>query len=142
MPTRTASATWEGTLRKGKGSFSGESGAISGDYDFGSRFENAGGTNPEELLAAAEAACYSMALSLALEKAGMTPERVETTAACTLDKVGDAFRITTMKLTVRATVAEADRDAFKDIAEATKDGCPISAALLGNVHLEVDAQLA
>ena len=141
MPTRNASATWEGGLRGGKGRFDGESGAIGGDYSFGSRFADAGGTNPEELLAAAEAACYSMALSGALEKAGTPPERVETSAACTIEKVGDAFRITTMKLTVRASVPNADRDTFKDLAESTKDGCPISAALLGNVHIEVDAQL-
>ncbi len=82
-----------------------------------------------------------MALSGALEKAGTPPDRVETQAACTIEKVGDAFRITTMKLTVRASVPGADRDAFKDLAESTKDSCPISAALLGNVHLEVDAQL-
>lgn len=141
MPTRTANATWEGRLRDGKGSFAGESGAISGDYSFGSRFGDAGGTNPEELLAAAEAACYSMALSLALEQAGTPAERVDTTAACTIEKVADGFRITTMKLTVRASVPGADRDTFKDLAETTKDACPISAALLGNVHLEVDAQL-
>ena len=141
MPTRNASAVWEGGLRGGKGSFSGESGAVSGEYSFGSRFADAGGTNPEELLAAADAACYSMALSGALEKAGMRPERVETSAACTIEKVGDGFRITTMRLRVRASVPGADRDAFKDLAEATKDSCPISAALLGNVHIEVEAQL-
>jgi len=141
MPTRNASAVWEGGLRGGKGRFDGESGAVGGDYSFGSRFGDTGGTNPEELLAAAEAACYSMALSGALEKAGTPPDRVETQAACTIEKVGDGFRITTMKLTVRASVPGADRDAFKDLAESTKDSCPISAALLGNVHLEVDAQL-
>ena len=141
MPTRNSSAVWEGGLRGGKGRFDGESGAIGGDYSFGSRFGDSGGTNPEELLAAAEAACYSMALSGALEKAGTPPDRVEAQAACTIEKVGDAFRITTMKLTVRASVPGADRDAFKDLAESTKDSCPISAALLGNVHLEVDAQL-
>ena len=141
MPTRNASATWEGGLRGGKGSFTGESGAVGGEYSFGSRFADAGGTNPEELLAAADAACYSMALSGALEKAGTPPERVETKAACTIEKVGDAFRVTTMKLVVRARVPNADRDAFKDLAESTKDSCPISAALLGNVHIEVDAQL-
>lgn len=141
MPMRNSSAVWEGGLRGGKGRFDGESGAIGGDYSFGSRFGDSGGTNPEELLAAAEAACYSMALSGALEKAGTPPDRVETQAACTIEKVGDAFRITTMKLTVRASVPGADRDAFKDLAESTKDSCPISAALLGNVHLEVDAQL-
>ena len=142
MPTRKASAVWEGGFQKGKGTFNGASGAVSGDYTVGSRFENAGGSNPEELLAAAQAACYSMALALGLEKAGMKPERVETDAACSIEKVGDGFQITTMKLTVRATVPEADRDAFKDIAEATKDGCPVSKALLGNVDITVDAQLA
>ena len=142
MPTRTANATWEGRIRDGKGSFGGESGAIGGDYSFGSRFGDAGGTNPEELLAAAEAACFSMALSGNLERAGMRPEHIETRAACTVEKQGDGFRITTMQLTVRATVPGADRDAFKDVAEQTKDTCPISLALLGNVQLELDAQLA
>jgi len=141
MPTRNASAKWEGGLRGGKGSFSGESGALAGDYSFGSRFADAGGTNPEELLAAAEAACYSMALSAALEQAGTPPESVETRAACTIEKVGDGFQITTMKLVVRARVPNADRDAFKDLAESTKDGCPVSKAMLGNVSIEVDAQL-
>lgn len=141
MPTRNATASWKGGLKGGKGSFSGESGAIGGDYSFGSRFEQAGGTNPEELLAAAEAACYSMALSGALERAGTPSEMIETSAACTVEKVNDAFKITTMKLIVRATVPGADRDAFKDIAESTKDGCIVSAALLGNVHIELDAQL-
>lgn len=141
MPTRNASAKWEGGLRGGKGRFTGESGAIGGDYSFGSRFGDSGGTNPEELLAAAEAACYSMALSGALEAAGTPPESVETQAACTIEKVGDGFRVTTMKLVVRARVPNADRDVFKDLAESTKDGCPISKALLGNVSIEVDAQL-
>ena len=141
MPTRKATAVWEGAMPKGQGTFSGESGAIAGDYSFGSRFENAGGSNPEELLAAAEAACFSMALSGNLVRAGMKPERIETEAACTIEKVGDGFRITTMKLKVRASVPGADRDAFKDAAESTKDTCPVSVALLGNVDIEVDAQL-
>jgi len=141
MPTRTASATWTGGLRGGKGTFAGESGAVGGDYSFGSRFADAGGTNPEELLAAADAACYSMALAAALERAGTPPERVDTHAACAIEKVGDAFQITTMTLTVRASVPGADRDTFKDLAETTKDSCIVSAALLGNVHIEVDAQL-
>ena len=85
MPTRTATAVWEGRLRDGRGLFSVESGAIAGDYTFGSRFGSGGGSNPEELLAAAAASCYSMALSAALEQAGMTPERVETRAACTIE---------------------------------------------------------
>jgi osmotically inducible protein OsmC len=140
MPTRNASAMWEGGLRGGKGSYKGESG-ISGAYSFGSRFEQAGGSNPEELLAAAEAACYSMALSGALEKNGTPATRVETRAACTVEKVGDGFKITTMKLVVRASVPNADPATFKQIAEATKDGCPVSGALKGNVKIEVDAQL-
>ena len=141
MPTRNASAKWEGGLRGGKGRFTGESGAIGGDYSFGSRFGEAGGTNPEELLAAAEAACFSMALSAALERAGQKPERVETKAACTIEKVGDGFKITRMKLDCTARVPGADRDAFKDIAEATKSSCPVSTALMGNVEIELDARL-
>ena len=141
MPTRNASATWEGGLKGGKGSFKGESGAISGSYSFGSRFENAGGTNPEELLAAAEAACYSMALSGGLEKAGTPAKRIETKAACTIEKQGEGFTITTMKLTVRATVPGIDKDAFQKAAHATKEGCPVSRALKG-VMIELDAALA
>lgn len=140
MPTRNASATWEGGLRGGTGSFAGESGAVSGSYSFGSRFENAGGTNPEELLAAAEASCYSMALALGLEKAGTPPTRVRTEAACTIDKVGEGFKITTMKLKVRAQVPNADAETFRQVAEATKTGCPVSVALAG-VDIQLDAEL-
>lgn len=141
MPTRTATATWQGGLRGGKGSFTGESGGVGGDYTVGSRFEQAGGSNPEELLAAAEAACFSMALSGQLEGAGMTPEEIRTEARCSIEKQNGGWRITTMKLKVRARVPGADRDRFKDIAEQTKDTCPVSKALLGNVEIEVDAQL-
>jgi osmotically inducible protein OsmC len=117
------------------------SGLLEADYSFGSRFESAGGTNPEELLAAAEAACYSMALSAALERGGNKPERVETKAACTIEKVGDGFKITRMQLDVVARVPGMDRDAFKDAAEATKTTCPVSVALLGNVDIQVTARL-
>ena len=140
MPTRNASAVWEGGLKGGKGTYKGESG-ISGAYSFGSRFEQAGGSNPEELLAAAEAACYSMALSAGLEKNGTPATRVETRAACTIDKVGEGFKITTMKLVVRATVPKIDDAAFQKIAEATKEGCPVSGVLKGNVKLELEASL-
>ena len=140
MPTRNASATWEGGLRSGKGSFKGESGVIQGAYSFGSRFENAGGTNPEELLAAAEAACFSMALAVGLEQNGTPATRVDTRAACTIDKVGAGFKITTMRLQVRATVPNVDRAKFTEIANATKTGCPVSQALAG-VQIELDAQL-
>ncbi|HEX2094089.1 MAG TPA: OsmC family peroxiredoxin [Longimicrobiaceae bacterium] len=140
MPTRNASATWEGGLQGGKGSFEGESGAIGGSYSFGSRFADAGGTNPEELLAAAEAACYSMALSAGLEKRGTPATRVRTEAACTIEKVGEGFKITTLRLRVRARVSGVDEATFQRTAEATKTGCPVSQALAG-VKIELDAAL-
>lgn len=140
MPTRNASATWEGGLQGGNGSFEGESGAIRGSYSFGSRFGNSGGTNPEELLAAAEAACYSMALAVGLEKAGTPATRVHTDAACTIDKVGEGFKITTMKLRVRAQVPGVDAETFRKAAEDTKTGCPVSVALAG-VDIQLDAEL-
>jgi len=141
MPTRNATAAWEGGLQKGKGSFSGASGKIGGTFSFGTRFGEEPGTSPEELLAAAEAACYSMALSLGLEQAGHPPTKVETKAACTIDKVADGFAITTMKLVVRATVPGVTNDQFMKIAQATKDGCPVSKAIKGNVAIELDAAL-
>ncbi|HWZ59676.1 MAG TPA: OsmC family peroxiredoxin [Gemmatimonadaceae bacterium] len=141
MPTRHATAVWEGGLAKGKGSYRAESGTVQGSYSFGSRFEQSPGSNPEELLAAAEAACYSMALSAALEQAGTPATRVETSAACTIEKQAAGFKITTMKLTVRATVPGVDAAKFQAAAQATKEGCPVSAALKGNVALELDAKL-
>ena len=141
MPTRKANARWDGGLKGGKGSFKSESGVIGGSYSFGSRFESAGGTNPEELLAAAEAACFSMALSGALEKAGMTPGWVETDADCTVEKVGEGFTITSIKMRTRASVPGADAKKFQEIAQATKAGCPVSRALTGT-KIEVEASLA
>jgi lipoyl-dependent peroxiredoxin len=141
MPTRTASATWKGGLKEGSGNFKGQTG-LGGSYSFGSRFENASGSNPEELLAAAEAACYSMALSAGLERGGTPATSVNTTAHCTIDKVGDGFKITKMRLEVRASVPNIDTAAFRKVAEATKDGCPISQVIKGNVPIELDAQLA
>lgn len=142
MPTRHASATWEGGLRAGKGTFAGESGSISGNYSFVTRFGDEKGSNPEELLAAAHAACYSMALSAGLEGKGTPATRVETKAACTVEKVNDAFTVTKMKLTVRATVPGVSNDDFQAAAAAAKEGCPISKAIKGNVAVELDAQLA
>jgi osmotically inducible protein OsmC len=141
MPTRVATAVWEGGLQSGTGSFSGQSGKIGGSYSFGTRFGTTPGTNPEELLAAAEAACYSMALSLVLERNGTPPEKIETKAACTIDKAGDGFKITTMALTVRAKVPKIDAPTFRKLAEATKDGCPVSGAFKGNVQLDLNATL-
>ena len=141
MATRRASARWEGGLRGGKGRFDGESGAVGAAYDFGSRFGDSGGTNPEELLAAAEAACFSMALAAGLEKAGHAPERVETKAACTVEKVGDGFQITRIELNTTATVPGLDDAQFQQIAAATKEGCPVSKALAA-VDIQLQATLA
>ena len=140
MPTRKANATWEGGLQNGKGSFAGESGAIQGSYSFGSRFGDAGGTNPEELLAAAEAACFSMALAVGLEQNGTPATRVHTEAACTINKEEGGFRITTMRLQCRAQVPGIDRETFASIAAATKEACPVSKALAG-VDIQLDAEL-
>jgi osmotically inducible protein OsmC len=140
MPTRTASATWKGGLKGGSGSFKGQTG-LGGSYSFGSRFENAAGSNPEELLAAAEAACFSMALSAGLERGGTPPTSVDATAHCTIEKVGEGFKITKMRLEVRATVPNIDVAAFRKLAENTKDSCPISQVMKGNVPIELDAKL-
>ena len=141
MPTRNASATWEGGLKGGKGSFKGESGAIGAPFSFGTRFENAPGSNPEELLAAAQAACFSMALAGGLEANGTPAERVQTSAACTVEKVAEGFQITTMKITTRVRAKGVDRDKFMQIANATKDGCPVSKAFKGTMKMELDAAL-
>jgi osmotically inducible protein OsmC len=140
MPTRTASATWKGGLKGGNGSFKGQTG-LGGTYNFGSRFEDAAGSNPEELLAAAEAACYSMALSAGLERNGTAATSVDTIAKCTIEKVGEGFKITKMRLEVRAVVPGIDDTKFRQVAEATKDACPVSQALKGNVQIELDAKL-
>jgi len=140
MPTRTASAKWEGGLKGGRGSYSGANG-LGGQYNFSSRFENGPGSNPEELLAAAEAACYSMALSGGLERNGTQAKSVSTKANCTVEKVGDGFSITRMQLEVTADVPNIDDATFQRIASATKDGCPVSKALKGNVSLELTATL-
>lgn len=141
MPTRKATAMWEGGLKGGKGSFKGESGAIGGQYNFSSRFESGTGSNPEELLAAAEAACFSMALAAGLEKAGTPATRVETSAACTVEAVPGGFGITKMKLNVQATVPKIDKMKFEQIANETKEGCPVSKALKGNVDISLEARL-
>ncbi len=141
MPTRKATAVWQGGLQKGSGTFKGQTG-LAGQYNFSSRFENGAGSNPEELLAAAHAACYSMALSVGLEQAGFTPQEVQTDAACTIEKVGAGFKITRMQLTSRAKVPNIDDQKFQAIAAATKEGCPVSGALKNNVQIELDAKLA
>jgi osmotically inducible protein OsmC len=140
MPTRSASAKWEGGLKGGRGSFSGATG-LAGQYNFSSRFENGSGSNPEELLAAAEAACYSMALSSGLEKNGTVATSVDTKADCTIEFVGDAPTITKMALTVRAAVPNLDDATFQRIAAETAKACPVSRAL-SSVDIRVTATLA
>ncbi len=141
MPTSNASAVWEGNLKDGKGTFKAGSGAFSGPYSFATRFEGKPGTNPEELIAAAHAACLSMALSAGLEKAGKPATRIETRAACTIETIGGAPKITTMELTVRGKVAGLDQAGFQKAAEDAKNGCPVSNALKGNVQFKLDAKL-
>src|SRR5262245_40129045 len=132
MPNRKASAVWEGGLKGGKGTFRGDTAAVSGQYSFSSRFEEGAGSNPEELLAAAHAACFSMALSAQLERNGTAPTRVETNAVCTVEKVGEGFKITTMRLTTRASVPNIADPKFQELAGAAVEGCPVSQALKGN----------
>ena len=142
MPTRNATATWSGGgLKAGKGEFAGESGVIKGKYNFNTRFGEEPGTNPEELLAAAEAACFSMALSLGLEQNGTPPQRIDTKAAATIAQQGGGFRITTIKLDVTASVPNIDAAKFREIAENTKKNCPVSVALAG-VDIQLNAKLA
>jgi osmotically inducible protein OsmC len=142
MTNSSATATWEGGLRSGKGEFTAKSGAFKGAYTFATRFESAKGTTPEELIAAAHAACFSMALSAALEKAGTTPERISTTATATFDIVGGGAKITKVRLETRGKVPGVDQATFAKAAEGAKEECPVSQALKGNVALELDARLA
>ena len=129
MPVRNADATWNGDLKGGKGTVKLGSGAYEGQYSFTSRFENGTGTNPEELIAAAHAACFSMALSAGLGKGGFSPKRVHTTAKVSIDKVGEGFKITKITLTSEAEVPGIDNAVFQEIAKKTKAGCPVSQAL-------------
>ncbi len=141
MPTRNAEATWEGGLKNGKGSFRAQSGAFQAGYSFGTRFGETAGSSPEELIAAAHAACLSMALAAGLEQAGTPATTITTKAACTVEKVGDGFRITRMRLVVRGKVPGVDQSAFKAAAESARDGCPVSNALKNNLQIELDAAL-
>jgi osmotically inducible protein OsmC len=131
MATRTGSAVWEGTLKQGKGSLKLGSGAYEGAYSFSSRFEEGKGTNPEELIGAAEAACFSMALSANLEKAGHPANRISTTATVKLEIVDGGPKITTIDLSTEADVPGIDEKNFQEQAEKTKKTCPVSVALAG-----------
>jgi osmotically inducible protein OsmC len=139
MPTRSATASWKGGL-KGQGEFRGQTG-LAGQYNFSSRFENGAGSNPEELLAAAEAACFTMALAFALAKERHEPTSVDTTADCSVEKQGEGWKITRIAVRTRVAVAGIDPAKFQAIARATLEGCPVSTALKGNVQLDLDAAL-
>jgi osmotically inducible protein OsmC len=140
MATRTGSAIWEGTLKQGKGTMKLGSGAYEGPYSFSSRFENGTGTNPEELIGAAEAGCFSMALSANLEKAGHPAKRITTTATVKLETVGGGPKITTIDLKTEAQVPGIDEAKFRETAEQTKKTCPVSVVLAG-AQINLDAKL-
>lgn len=129
MAVRTSEAQWEGTLKDGKGRFWTESGEVSGVYSFPTRFEEQSGSNPEELIGAALASCYSMALAADVEKAGSKPESVRTVARVHLDKGESGFEITGIDLEAEARVLEIDPKEFEKIAQATKVTCPVGKAL-------------
>jgi lipoyl-dependent peroxiredoxin len=140
MPTRNADAVWEGNLREGKGTMKLGSGAYQGAYSFASRFETGTGTNPEELIGAAHAGCFSMALAAALGKAGFQPKRIATSAKVTLEKVGEAFRITKIHLDTEATIPGIAANEFEKQAQDAKANCPVSKALAG-VEITLSARL-
>ncbi|PRN03760.1 osmotically inducible protein OsmC [Pseudomonas sp. LLC-1] len=137
---KTASAIWQGGLKDGTGLLSTESGALKQNpYGFNTRFEGSPGTNPEELIGAAHAGCFSMALSMMLGEAGLTADRIDTAAEVTLDKLPDGFAITAVHLVLRAKVAGASEAQFLEIANKAKEGCPVSKVL--NAKISLDAAL-
>ena len=138
---RKASAVWNGGLKGGNGVMSSDSGVLANtQYSFSTRFENGIGTNPEELIAAAHAGCFSMALASELEKAGLTPESISTNSTLTFEKTDAGFTITVIHLDVVAKVPDADAAQFAEIASAAKGGCPVSRVL--NAEITMDAKLA
>ncbi|HKE00880.1 MAG TPA: OsmC family protein [Planctomycetota bacterium] len=141
MSVRHADAVWEGNLREGRGTLKTQSGALDAAYSFSTRFEEKPGTNPEELIAAAHAGCFSMALASELTKAGFPPQRLETTARVHLEKGVDGFRITKIALETRATVPGIEERSFQEIANGAKEGCPVSRALRAT-PIELHAALA
>ena len=137
---RKASALWKGTLKDGKGTISTESGVLSDtQYSFATRFADGKGTNPEELIAAAHAGCFTMAMSLILGEAKLTAEHLETTAEVTLEKVADGFAITAVHLTLKGKVPGADQAKLEELAGKAKTGCPVSKLL--NAKITLDATL-
>jgi osmotically inducible protein OsmC len=140
MGTTSGSAVWQGGIKDGKGAISTKSGALdNAPYGFGSRFEGKAGTNPEELIGAAHAGCFSMALSLILGNAGFTADQINTQADVTLDKQGEGFAITRVHLTLKAKVPNIDPAKFEELANQAKAGCPVSKVL--NAQISLDASL-
>ena len=140
---RTASAAWHGGLKDGKGKISTQSGVLKdSQYSFGTRFESGIGTNPEELIAAAHAGCFTMALSAQLTNASLTPESIETKANVTFGKTDAGWTITKILLTTKAKVPGADKAAFDKAAQEAKNNCPISRLFKNNAEITLDAQLA
>jgi osmotically inducible protein OsmC len=140
MPVRTAEAEWKGNLSRGSGRMKVGSGAFEGSYSFPSRFEEGPGSNPEELIGAAHAGCFSMALSHMLSEAGHIPDVVHTTAKVHIEKVGEGFKITTIELQTEGKVPGIDEETFLEKAEAAKEGCPVSQALAGT-EIRLEAKL-
>ena len=140
MAVRTSEATWEGNLKQGRGNMRLGGGAYEGAYSFSSRFENGKGTNPEELLAAAHAGCFSMALAAALEKAGYPPQQVHTTAKVHLERFGDGFQIPKVELATEAKVPKIDEETFQHEATNAKQTCPVS-KLFGSAEIVLEAKL-
>jgi osmotically inducible protein OsmC len=140
MPIRVSEAHWTGGLKDGKGTMQLGSGSFEGPYSFGSRFEEDHGSNPEELIGAAHAGCFSMALSQILEEAGRTPEKIDTRAKVHLDPQDGGFKITRIELETEGDVPGIDEAAFKKHAETAKSNCPVSRALTG-VEISVSAKL-
>lgn len=140
---RTAEAVWNGELRSGRGEINSQSGVLAKTpYSFGTRFEGQPGTNPEELIAAAHAACYSMALAATLGRAGHNPHQVKTRAVCTLEpQQPSGFRISRMRLETEGTVPGIDDQTFQKIARDAEQACPVSNALRGGLQIELDARL-
>jgi osmotically inducible protein OsmC len=141
MPERTAEARWDGSLQEGNGTMRMASGAYEGPYSFQSRFEEGDGTNPEELIAAAHAGCFSMALSLVVEQAGHSLESVDTKATVHIDKVDEGFAITRIELETEARVPGLEDSEFQELAEGAKTGCPVSQALAAVDSIELRASL-
>lgn len=137
MPVRKSEATWNGTLREGKGRLKTDTGTCDGPYTFSSRFEEGAGSNPEELIGAAHAGCFSMYLAGELARLGGTPERVHTTARVHVERVGQGFGITSIELSTEVRVTGLEESAVREAVENSKRDCPVSRALSGGVDIRV-----